>query len=160
MIYLEKERFLMGLPLKAIKRALGIILTVVLLFVLVRVGYIIASAYMKVPEDYPGSVWVSEDPEILMQIPEEGSPQGLHYIETYITRDGETQRVDFPIYVPFGFASIDEYVEKFSTQPIKYTPSLLSGTTLFTSKKKVIILVEDDRLYDGAYRFIVLRREK
>ena len=135
-------------------------ITVISLFILVRVGYIIASAYMKVPEDYPGSVWVSDDPEILMQIPEEGSPQGLPYIETYITRDGEAQRVDFPIYVPFGFASIDEYVENFSTRPIEYTPSLLSGTTLFTSKKKVIILVEEDRLYNGAYRFIVLHREK
>lgn len=148
-------------PVKRVFNVLGfgaaallfLIVLAVLLFIGLRVGVGLGWVKTLGPYDYPGSTWVSESPQITLQVsPEYDSRYGPYEAaKAYVTLDGE--EIPALILIEQGKTVI------IARKPAKSVDdNLLYGSLRKMTSKEVVIEVTEDNAFSGQYETITLKR--
>lgn len=117
---------------------------------------------MKCPYDYPGSVWESDSPYIVLYINENGvfdeespDPNG----QAFLKIDGELKQVLFcaePITI---CAPIYDY-EMCKEAGALIPEALLLDTECHYYEDKIVMKIIEDHVYEGEYKEVILERIK
>lgn len=104
------------------------------------------------PYDHPNSIWVSDDPEIVLQV---SSSRSVEESICYIVVDSTKIQVNF-------LAQPDR--ELVMIRPKDQTPSssnfLIMGRLVYCTKDEIVFEVVEDNLFSGKYQEITMIRSE
>jgi len=142
--------------LRFLLRALLGLLVVALIFAVIYFPFLgrfmdIIGIGSKGPYDFPGSVWLSEDPEIRLEV---AMSRNGSRSPCYILVDGEKK--------PISIAAEPDRPWVFITPADNSGETLMLGLMKGCSKKSVTFVVTEDNLFGGEYenKEITLVRQK
>ncbi len=115
----------------------------------------------EIPMAYPDTRWVSEEPDIWFENPEDRTDKYLY--GKAMTPDGEVEiAVDFATFDPEIYVwdiRTSMYAEEDDEEPATYLGfCMLSGTCVYSSDE-CIVRLETDNWFGGEYETIVFKRE-
>ena len=117
---------------------------------------------LRCPADYPGSVWESNSPHIILYINEEGDinlgsarPESQAFMEI----DGELRQIYF------SFSSISERAPIYDREMcdeagLFFPEALLLDTECHYYEDKIVMKIIEDNVYGGEYKEVILERIK
>lgn len=142
----------LSLILKRLAKCLGILLAILVLGLFVLYPFwgrfAIMSGLVSGPYDHPGSVWASDDPEIVLEVSLSGSVESS---ECYVVSDGS--KIDVSI------------IAKPDRPWVFITPKnnshvyLMEGKLTQCTSDKLVFEVVEDKLFFGEYKSITLIRQ-
>ena len=111
---------------------------------------------MKIPYDYPGSVWESKSPYIVLYVDGNNSyPCGQAYLEI----DGELKQIRFCIDSITIRTPIYDY-EICKEAGALIPEALLLDTECHYYEDKIVMKIIEDNVYGGEYKEVILERIK
>ena len=130
------------------------VLTVCILSVFLLTGCF--KHQMKIPYDYPGSVWESKSPYIVLYVDGINCyPSGRAYLEI----DGELKQIRFCIDSITIRAPIYDY-EMCEEAGALIPEAMLLDTKCYYFKNFIVMEIVEDDIYGGEYRYVILERVK
>lgn len=136
----------------------AIILSLLILIITFLTGCL--KNHNKCPSYYPGSVWESNSPHIILYVNEEGVlSEGSDYPDrkAFMEIDGELREIYFCYDALTTSAPIydREICDKGWFMPPE---ALLLDTECLYFKNMVLMRIVDDNIYGGEYKYVILKR--
>ena len=116
----------------------------------------------RCPADYPGSVWESASPHIILKINEEGDmilgsarPESQAFMEI----DGELRQVYF-CFSPVSVCAPIYDREMCDEAGLFFPEAMLLDTKCHYFKNYIVMEIVEDHIYGGEYRYVIFERVK
>ncbi len=134
---------------KTITLCIIVVMCISLLFFLVLSRFLL----IKTPYDYPDTIWVSDDPQIILHV----SSKGYDYLtEAFILKDNNKLPIVF-LADPKRITAEIYAAQDYSSNNLSLEKALLIVECKY-KKDKVVMSIVKDRIFDGCYSTITLLR--